>query len=531
LVIGQGELVFEAGLTGVLAKVGNGFSRYSELEFWPDPAPILFTLRGEFAAADELLRVDLEGQLEQGYTTLNTRITTEVTVLAGADMILGQRIDTIQADLNSTELRLNSRIATESEARIAGDTALANRTTILEARAETTEATVADNVARINIAEARITEESEARVTADLAQATRTDTLEVALRTVTRSSSSNLIGNSVLDTGIGWRFEGNTYAGPLLEIFGPGTPAMNGIIFDITASGQSSANPFDPLDNDDFLPLTGRDVDLTFRYASQIFKAEPYDIDYIIVGGGGAAMTLAVNTGGGGGGAGGLIQGVWRVAPGNVYEVVVGPGGFAGADALVAQGQPSSAFGLTALGGGHGGGATAPIPAGSGGSGGGGTGGNAGQPAPGANGLPPQGNRGGTGVTSGATEQRQNGAGGGGYVSQGQDAGDTTAGLGGDGLMKTIGGVQYELAAGGNGWRRLVAGVQTNGQPNTGQGGEGGRNNNNTNNKLPGNGGSGVVILEMDEENYTGNVTGAPQVFIANGRVTLRFIGNGSYTA
>jgi hypothetical protein len=133
LVIGHGELVFESGVTGILAKVGNGFQRYSDLEFWPDPTPIMFTLRGEFAAADELLRTDLEGQLQQGYTTLNARITTEVEVLAGADIIIGQRIDTIQADLDSADLRLTASVTQESQARIAGDTALAVRSTSLEA--------------------------------------------------------------------------------------------------------------------------------------------------------------------------------------------------------------------------------------------------------------------------------------------------------------------------------------------------------------------------------------------------------------
>jgi hypothetical protein len=145
--------------------------------------------------------------------------------------------------------------------------------------------------------------------------------------------------------------------------------------------------------------------------------------------------------------------------------------------------------------------------------------------------MPGQGNSGGRGITSTVTEQAQNGGGGGGYVSAGTDADGTTAGVGGAGRLKTINGVTYELGAGGDGWRRIIAGVQTNGTPNTGQGGEGGRNNNSINNKPPGNGGSGVVIMEMAEENYSGIVTGNPDVFIAAGRVTLRFVRNGSYTA
>jgi len=104
---------------------------------------------------------------------------------------------------------------------------------------------------------------------------------------------------------------------------------------------------------------------------------EPIAVRYVIVAGGGGGGS---DMGGGGGGGGVLTGSNFMLAPGR-HSIVVGNGG-AGAPAGVGQprgsnGGNSSAFGLTAIGGG--GGASchdrATSPAGDGGSGGGGSGG------------------------------------------------------------------------------------------------------------------------------------------------------------
>jgi len=45
-----------------------------------------------------------------------------------------------------------------------------------------------------------------------------------------------------------------------------------------------------------------------------------------------------------------------------------------------------------------------------------------------------------------------------------------------------------------------------------------------------GSGGSGVVILRMPSENYSGTTTGSPQVSDDGSDKVLRFTGSGSYT-
>jgi len=72
------------------------------------------------------------------------------------------------------------------------------------------------------------------------------------------------------------------------------------------------------------------------------------NVEYLIIGGGGAG---GYNTGGGGG-AGGVVSGSTNVSANTNYRIVVGSGGTNGIDPT--NGGNSSAFGITADGGGRG---------------------------------------------------------------------------------------------------------------------------------------------------------------------------------
>ena len=227
----------------------------------------------------------------------------------------------------------------------------------------------------------------------------------------------------------------------------------------------------------------------------------------IVAGGGGGGGSAAVWAGaatyyGGGGGAGGMIVNPVVPLQSQPYTIVVGGGGGPGGN-----GNPSSAFGLTAVGGGYGGTGFATI-GGVGGSGGGTAGwggfGNGG-PVPAA-GTPGQGNSG--GYSSSANYTTDNGAGGGGGAgTAGIDIGGGTnrnsAGYGGDGLANNYRtGVDEWYAEGGVGsaWypgqtTHLIGGStyggpSSDGAANTGSGGGGGRFGG-----VVGSGGSGIVVV------------------------------------
>ena len=154
----------------------------------------------------------------------------------------------------------------------------------------------------------------------------------------------------------------------------------------------------------------------------------------IVAGGGGAGASSRTNYNGawaGGGGGGGVLwQQSISVASGTTYGIVIGNGG-----AVQNNGQNSTAFGYTAIGGGRGGGTTS---AGSGnvnwngasgGSGGGGLGDKPG-PMQGGSGTSGQGNNGAPGTDPGGNPYYEQGGGGGGAG----EAGDTDGyGFGGDG--------------------------------------------------------------------------------------------------
>lgn len=241
-------------------------------------------------------------------------------------------------------------------------------------------------------------------------------------------------------------------------------------------------------------------------------------VEYLIVGGGGGGGFQV----GGGGGAGGLLQGTTTINA-QTYTITVGGGGNGALpdNTRSTNGGNSSAFGLTAVGGGAGASHVVSLPPLSGGSGGGGSGNSSSQNVAGAAGTVGQGFAGGTGLAS-----TWSSGGGGGASSAGQSATSIlsgTGGKGGDGISSIITGTrQYYAGGGGGSWnnQRTEAsysvggaggggrgfadngdqfGFSTgeNGVTNTGSGGGGVRDTSNGSTSYPraGNGGSGIVIV------------------------------------
>ena len=192
----------------------------------------------------------------------------------------------------------------------------------------------------------------------------------------------------------------------------------------------------------------------------------------LIVGGGGGGGQYQGFEGGGGGGAGGMVEASSFPLTAQTYPIVIGSGG-----AHTSSGTNSSAFGVSAIGGGRGGVAPSPrngAPGGSGGGGGGqnfanpsgGTGTQPSQPNPGSGTWSNYGNPGGNGGnTSG-------GAGGGGAGGSG---GSGNGGAGGSGRSSSISGTSVTYARGAGGGYRSESGCNPNGgniySANTGNGG------------------------------------------------------------
>jgi hypothetical protein len=254
-------------------------------------------------------------------------------------------------------------------------------------------------------------------------------------------------------------------------------------------------------------------------------------IDVLVVGGGGGGGA----DNGGGGGAGGLIFRPGLLVGTGSYTINVGAGGTgAAAQGITAtKGGNTTAFGLTALGGGYGNnGNNGDGTANSGGSGGGGdgergsSGGSGTQPSQsGDSGTYGYGNAGGN-----TNNSDGGGGGGGGAGAAGTNGGSNQGGFGGDGLYEvTVNGVVYDFAymfgnslggqkagsvvyfagggAGGNknqvstnidggrgGGGKTIYYEPWDGSPNTGGGGGGSTY---TGSVVPagGNGGSGVVLI------------------------------------
>ena len=184
-------------------------------------------------------------------------------------------------------------------------------------------------------------------------------------------------------------------------------------------------------------------------------------VNYLIVAGGGAGGSGNgdIGAGGGGGGAGGYISNTIELFTSQSYSIIVGAGGI-GDSNKGTNGNNSSAFTYTAIGGGAGG-AFKDENGNTGGSGGGGHWGGLG-----GSGTALQGNNGG----SGSALQSLSG-GGGGALAAGSP-GPTTSN-GGSGSV-WVDGIRY--AGGGGGWRRVASLQSSNGLGGPGGGGVGGQN-------------------------------------------------------
>ena len=265
--------------------------------------------------------------------------------------------------------------------------------------------------------------------------------------------------------------------------------------------------------------LSRYNASTTSNYVAPLATANVLSQILVVAGGGGP--------GGGGGGAGGMITASQYINTQSVYVVTVGSGGtggFAhqgagGGQTAGTNGSDSSisgALNYTALGGG-GGGVYQYTNARAGGSGGGAGGHGSGQGAYIVPGLATQpssasGGYGNPGGTAWAQDGFGASSGGGGAGSAGGNAAAGTGGNGGTGLPSTITGSTLYYAGGGGGAGASYAGVggsggggdaaqnsgNTSGTVNTG-GGAGGLGGGNDY-TVPGNGGSGVVII-----GYTGS--------------------------
>lgn len=248
-----------------------------------------------------------------------------------------------------------------------------------------------------------------------------------------------------------------------------------------------------------------------------------YAVEYLLIAGGGGGGFNSFQ-GSGGGGAGGLLANVASVQPGTAYSIVVGSGG-----SVNAKGANSTAFSLTALGGGSGAGNsdTAVINGGSGG-------GRCTRDNPAENFGPGSGTSG-QGFAGSSGISGYVGAGGGGASQTGQGT------AGGSGTASSISGSSVFYAGGGGGGNRQVGSGGTGGAggggfnntagtANTGGGGAGGGSD-------PGAytgtaGGSGVCILSYPSatQRATG---GTVTTYTSSGTVywVHTFTTSGTFTA
>ena len=231
----------------------------------------------------------------------------------------------------------------------------------------------------------------------------------------------------------------------------------------------------------------------------------------LVAGGGGGGGGLN----GGGGGAGGFIETITSVSSSSPYSITVGAGGIGWSSTqhiVPTNGTNSSAFSLTAIGGGYGGvedyySTGIHYAPNSGGSGGGGSWGQTASYRAGASGTTGQGNTGGSNLSFCCTA-----AGGGGAGGVGVNTSSTKAGDGGPGRTSVITGT---ILGGGGGGASRNAGVSLIGTGGTGGGGSagstnGGNGNNGTANTggggggtwanpetsgRAGNGGSGIIAV------------------------------------
>ena len=288
-------------------------------------------------------------------------------------------------------------------------------------------------------------------------------------------------------------------------------------------------------------------VNINEREYSITVKA-PITAEYLVIAGGGAGS----GDRGGGGGAGGYrnsyasetsggnssSESALTLTGGTTYTITVGSGGSGTSGAGLGTAGSNSVFStITSTGGGQGGFGSSQGGNGYSGGSGGGARNNTG--ATGGSGTSNQGTSGGNNPTNDG-----NPGGGGGGAGQSGTNGGTSGGNGGNGLSSEITGSAVTRAGGGGSGGDSSKGI--NGSGGTGGGGDGGLSANGTNatvntgsggggggngNTSSGNGGSGIVIIRLATDNYTGTTTGSPTVTNSGQDTILTFTGSGSYTA
>jgi hypothetical protein len=297
----------------------------------------------------------------------------------------------------------------------------------------------------------------------------------------------------------------------------------------------------------------------------------PPVISYLLVAGGGGgadAENAHYGRAGGGGGAGGLrnsyasessggggsTETPFTTTSGTTYTITVGSGGSGRAGGTYTNGGNGSSSSISGTGlttisttGGGGGGAGRGGSGNNGNSGGSGGGGGvtySGSVGLGGSGTANEGYAGGS-----VNRDSTNAGGGGGGAGQVGETSETDgtyfAGDGGDGVQSSITGSATYYAGGGggasdNGADKAGSGGQggggtgqdaieaTAGTANSGGGGGGGGDDSPRPSKS---GGSGVVILRLATNKYSGTTTGIPTVTTDGTDTILTFTGSGSYTA
>jgi len=314
-----------------------------------------------------------------------------------------------------------------------------------------------------------------------------------------------------------------------------------------TASGTTlTRNVSESSNSDSAINLSGSAIVFVSATLGDLQnQVDPTAIDLLIVAGGGSGAGATSSSVGAGGGAGGLIYKVnYPIIPGQTYDIVVGAGGAQTATGAVdgSQGSNSTAFDMTAVGGGYGG------HWGNAGGDGGSGGGSAGREFyttnnfPG-NGTPNQGHIGGN-STRGAGTTEDSGGGGGGAGAPGESAKDFFGGDGGVGFACDIEGLSvttYYAGGGGGGTEAGTSGASGGrggggdggydgaarraGTVNTGGGGGGASGSSTTSGAA---GGSGVVIVRTLRT--ASATTGSPTVTTVGNFNIYKFTGSGSIT-
>jgi hypothetical protein len=277
-----------------------------------------------------------------------------------------------------------------------------------------------------------------------------------------------------------------------------------------------------------------------------------YTATYLVVGGGGGGGAGIYGTAGGGG-AGGLLSSTIGLVPGLTYTMTVGAGGsgtFAnpgtsGTNSQIVQTNINPQPLVLSYGGGGGaGGAYTAIINGINGGSGGGAGGLGGYNVPtggiGGVGISGQGYNGGT--TTGAGWENYTGGGGGGAGGAGGVSGggvkvsNSTTGAAVD--YAGGGGGAYAGTGGGAGATNGTTGNASAATASTGSGGGGAWHTPAGGDPyvgytigIGGNGGSGVIVLQLPTANYTGTTTGSPTVTTTGSNTVIKWTSSGSYTA